>query len=257
MIIDTHAHITCDALYARKEEVIEQAKAAGVGKILVVCTNAAEGERALRLADTDDMFDVAIGFHPCDLYDVGESDWQRLEAMLALPQVVAVGEIGLDYHWKDVDKDTQKRGFIRQIEMANAIGKPVSIHMREATRDTLDILKKHLRVSGVMHCFNGSEETVREILDMGMYISVGGPLTFKNARGLPEVIKSVPLDRLFVETDCPYLTPHPHRGKQNEPKYVVHTLAKLCELKETTAAQAEAQMLENYQRLFHNGCASS
>lgn len=251
MIIDTHAHITCDALYERKEEVMQNAKQANVSKILIICTSIDEAHRAIALAKEDNMFDVAAGFHPCDLYDVDEEDWQQLKAIVKLPEVVAVGEIGLDYHWKDVDKETQKQGFIRQIQLANEIQKPISVHMREATRDTLDILKEHLKISGVMHCYSGSEEIAKEIIQMGMYISVGGPLTFKNARGLPEVVKTIPLDRLFVETDCPYLTPHPYRGIQNEPKYITHTFAKVCELKEMSEEDVAKQMVLNYQRLFH------
>lgn len=252
MIIDTHAHITCDALYERIDEVIQNAKDANISKILVICTKIDEAKKAIALANEDAMFDVAIGFHPCDLYDVTEDDWTQLERLIQLPEVVAVGEIGLDYHWKDVDPDTQKKGFIRQIEYANKIGKPISVHMREATQDTLDILKEHLRVGGIMHCYSGSSETANIVLKLGMYISVGGPVTFKNARGLPEVIQEVPLDRLFVETDCPYLTPHPFRGKQNEPKYIVHTFAKVCEIKSLKEQEVADQMLQNYENLFHS-----
>lgn len=252
MIIDTHAHITCDALYTRLDEIIENAKQANVEKILIICTSIEEANRALTLARKDKMFDIAVGFHPCDLYDVTDEDWNALEELVKLPEVVAVGEIGLDYYWKDVDQETQKKGFIRQIELANRIKKPISVHMREATKDTIDVLKEHLKVPGIMHCYSGSEEIAREVIKLGMYISVGGPLTFKNARGLPEVIREVPLNRLFVETDCPYLTPHPFRGTQNEPKYIVHTFQKVCEIKELESNVVEKQMEENYQTLFHN-----
>lgn len=252
MIIDTHAHITCDALYERIEEVIQHAKDAKIEKILIICTNIKEAHRAISLAKEDGMFDVAVGFHPCDLYDVNEDDFKQLEQLIALPEVVAVGEIGLDYYWKDVDPQTQKDGFIRQIELANRIHKPILIHMREATKDTIEILQEHSKVSGIMHCYSGSIETAKEVLKLGMYISVGGPLTFKNARGLPEVIKDVPLERLFVETDSPYLTPHPFRGKQNEPQYLIHTFAKLCEIKELNEQEVSNQMRKNYQELFHS-----
>lgn len=250
MVIDTHAHLTCDALYPRIDEIVEQAKLANVRKILIICTSIAEAHQAIAMAKKDTMFDVAVGFHPCDLYDVSNEDWKALEELVQLPEVVAVGEIGLDYYWKDVDKETQKRGFIRQIELANRTQKPISVHMREATQDTLELIKEHLKVSGIMHCYSGSLEVAKEVLALGMYISVGGPLTFKNARGLPEVIKEVPINRLFVETDCPYLTPHPFRGTQNEPKYVVHTFQKVCELKGLSIPQVEQEMEDNYQRLF-------
>ena len=212
-MIDTHAHIVCKELYERKEEVIAQAKAVGVKKILIVCTTIQEATLAIDVASHDTMFDVAVGFHPCDLLALNQKDWEALEQLLYKEEVVAVGEIGLDYYWKNVDAHIQKEAFIRQILLANKVAKPILIHMREATKDTMNILKEYAQYGGIMHCFSGSLETAREAIKLGMYISVGGPLTFKNARGLPEVVKEIPLEYLFVETDCPYLTPHPYRGR--------------------------------------------
>lgn len=249
-MIDTHAHIVCKELYERKEEVIAQAKEAGVKKILIICTSIQEAKLAIDLAIHDMMFDVAVGFHPCDLLDIKAEDWEELEQLAHRKEVVAIGEIGLDYHWKTVDASIQKEGFIRQIQLANKVEKPILIHMREATKDTMDILKEHVQYGGIIHCFSGSLETAKEAITLGMYISVGGPLTFKNARGLPEVVKEIPLEYLFIETDCPYLTPHPYRGKQNEPKYLVHTFARLCEIKQVDEHTVKRQMQSNYTKLF-------
>ncbi|MDE6195266.1 MAG: TatD family hydrolase [Erysipelotrichaceae bacterium] len=249
-MIDTHAHIVCKELYERKEEVIAQAKEAGVSKILIICTSIKEAKLAIALAKEDTMFDVAVGFHPCDLLDVQADDWLMLEELLQEKEVVALGEIGLDYHWQTVEKDIQKEGFIRQIQLANKVQKPILIHMREATQDTMAILKEYAQYGGIIHCFSGSVETAKEAIALGMYISVGGPLTFKNARGLPEVVAQLPITSLFIETDCPYLTPHPHRGKQNEPKYLPYTLARLCEIKQMREEDVKMQMRKNYEKLF-------
>lgn len=250
MLIDTHAHIVCEELRPRLQEIMQNAKDAGVGKILIICTDNEQGEYAIELAKQHSMFDVAIGFHPNDLYEVHDEDWQYFNKLIKDEHVVAIGEIGLDYHWDDVDKDTQKAGFIKQMQIANDVNKPILIHMREATQDTIKLMQEYAKTGGIMHCFNGSLETANILMKLGMYISFGGPLTFKNARGLPEVAKDIPIDRIFVETDCPYLTPHPFRGKQNEPKYVVHTFEKLCEIKAIAPEQLSAQMEENYKILF-------
>lgn len=249
-IIDTHAHITCDELYPKAEEILTRAKAAGVDRILCICLNPTEAKRAFELKQTYDWLDIAVGFHPSDLYDMKETDWNELIELVRDERVIAVGEIGLDYHWDDVDKETQRKALIKQIELANKINKPIIIHMREATKDTMEILKAHKKVAGIMHCYSGSLETALEAIQMGMYISVGGPLTFKNARGIPEVMAQLPLDRIFVETDCPYLTPHPFRGKRNEPMYITYTLQRLAEVKNMEESMIMKQMEQNYKQLF-------
>lgn len=252
-LTDTHCHITCDRLFARIDEVIANAKAHHIGRMLIICTNLQEYERAQQLKDKEDIFDIALGFHPCDLYDVKEADFERLEQLLKADRLVAVGEIGLDYHWDDVAPKDQKQGFRRQIALAQAYDKPILIHMREATKDTLDILRETGMNRGVFHCYSGSVETAKEAVAMGFYISFAGPLTFKNARGAPEVCAQLPLERLLVETDCPYLTPHPYRGKENEPMYAEVTFNKMREIRQMEKAALAAQLEENYQRLFKKG----
>lgn len=251
-LIDTHCHITCDALYERIDEVLDHAKQEGIERMLIVCTNFTEYERAQYLKDREsERFDIALGFHPNDLYDFKEADYVRLEELLEQDRLIAVGEIGLDYHWDDVKPEDQKDGFVRQLQLARKYNRPVLIHMREATRDTLDILKEADSVKGIMHCYSGSKEVAQELIKSGFYISFGGPLTFKNSRGAPATAEALPLNRLFVETDSPYLTPHPFRGKQNEPMYVRYTFDKLCEIKGVDKEQAAEQLRKNYEDLFN------
>ena len=251
-LIDTHCHITCDELYSHICEVLMNAKYHHVERMLIVCIDWKSFERAKELKQREDIFDIAMGFHPSDLYDFTEHDYERLEQVLANDEVVALGEIGLDYHWDTVKKEDQKKGFIRQIELANKYKKPILIHMRDATQDTLEILQEYAKTPFLMHCFSGSKETAKIIMRMGGYISFAGPITFKNANGLLEVPAVCDVHKIFVETDCPYLTPHPHRGKQNEPMYVQYTFEKVCELLGMDEKDLSEQMKRNYQELFHS-----
>lgn len=249
-IIDTHAHIPCDELYPQADEILARAQEAGVERILCVCLNLQEVQRAFLLKEHYDWLDIAVGFHPSDLYEMKEADWKGLQEIIKDERIVAVGEIGLDYHWDDVDKQTQKEAFIAQLKMANEVKKPVLIHMRDATKDTMEILHEYKKVPGILHCYSGSLETAMEAIKMDLYISVGGPLTFKNARGIPEVMAKLPLDRIFIETDCPYLTPHPFRGKRNEPMYITYTLDRLAEVKQMEKSIILKQMEQNYEQIF-------
>ncbi|MCI8541655.1 MAG: TatD family hydrolase [Erysipelotrichaceae bacterium] len=249
-MIDTHAHITCDELYPHAHALLARAKDAGVSRILCICLNLAEVERAFVLKQAYPWLDIAAGFHPSDLYDVTHADWERMAELIQDERILAIGEIGLDYHWDEVDRETQKQAFIKQLTWANQYHKPVIIHMRDATKDTLDILREYKQGSGIMHCFSGSLEVAKQLLAMDLYLSVGGPLTFRNARGLPEVIAQCPVERLFIETDSPYLTPHPHRGKRNEPMYLRYTSERLAELKQMSSASLNQHLRENYRRLF-------
>lgn len=248
-ILDTHSHITCDALYERIDEIIENAKHANIERILCVCCSKEEIERALQLAQRYDFIDCAYGYHPEDVDQITDQDLSELEAILRNQAIVALGEIGLDYYWVQDNKLAQKELFIKQIELANKLDLPILIHMREATMDTLEILKQH-PTKGIFHCYSGSVETSKEIFKMGYFVSFAGPLTFKNARDSVEVCRQAPLDRIFVETDAPYLSPHPMRGTQNEPANVVHTFNKLCEIKETDPQIVANQMKLSYQKLF-------
>lgn len=196
----------------------------------------------------------AAGFHPSNLQDYQKGDEERLASLLQSPKGVAVGEIGLDYHYEDTDEAAQKRAFCAQLELAEALSLPVIIHSRDAAADTLQILKDNrakLRAGGVMHCFSGSPETAKEYLKLGLYISFAGPVTFKNARRLDEVAKIVPPERILAETDSPYLAPEPFRGTLNTPKNVVQVYEKLAQLRGEEVFALAARIHENAKTLFY------
>lgn len=252
-IIDTHTHICASHFEEDREQVIQNALQAGVSRLLVVATNFEEAAIAKLWKQQYPMLDLAMGFHPTELNDLQEQDWQQLEQLLEDPDFVAVGEIGLDYYWDEVHPDVQKQAFIRQLQLANKLQKPVLIHMREATHDTIELVKQYGHTKGIFHCYTGSVESARILVKLGYHLSLAGPLTFKNANHLLDVAKEVPTEFLFVETDAPYLTPHPFRGKRNEPAYVTYTFEKLCELKQVDPEMVKAMMWEQYFTLFHQG----
>ena len=233
MIFDTHCHLNDEKLLPRVDEVIKDAKETGVDRFLVVGWDKESSICAVKLAEQYDCVYAAIGFHPENIFDVTEEDFQETMKYINHPKVVAVGEIGLDYHWtKDpIGRELQKEWFIKQIDFANEHKMPISIHNREAFQDSLQILKEHKPLyGGVMHCYSGSVELLKEVLDLGLYIGLDGPLTFLNAKTPKEVCEEVPLDRLLTETDSPYLAPHPLRGTVNEPKnlgWIVNEMARI------------------------------
>ena len=234
MIFDTHCHLNSDELYERLDEVLESAKKVGVDKYLVIGWDKQSSFRAVEIAHRYEGIYAAIGFHPTDIDGVSEEDYKETMALVNDPKVVAIGEIGLDYHWvKDpVQREKQKEWFIKQINFANEHKKPISIHNREAFEDCLKILKEHRPLySGVMHCYSGSVELLRDVLDLGLYIGLDGPLTFTNAKTPKEVCEEVPLNRLLVETDSPYLSPHPLRGTVNEPKNIALVVDEITRIK--------------------------
>ena len=208
---------------------------------------------AERLAAAPALY-FAAGFHPSNLQDYQKGDEERLASLLQSPKGVAVGEIGLDYHYEDTDEAAQKRAFCAQLELAEALCLPVIIHSRDAAADTLRILKDNrakLRAGGVMHCFSGSPETAKEYLKLGLYISFAGPVTFKNARRLDEVAKIVPPERILAETDSPYLAPEPFRGTLNTPKNVVRVYEKLAQLRGEELFALAARIKQNAKTLFY------
>ena len=234
MIFDTHCHLNSEELYERLEEVLESAKKVGVDKFLVVGWNKESSFKAVEIAHRYEGIYAAIGFHPTDIDDVSDEDYHETMALVNDPKVVAIGEIGLDYHWvKDpAQREKQKEWFIKQINFANEHKKPISIHNREAFEDCLKILKEHRPMfSGVMHCYSGSVELLKDVLDLGLYIGLDGPLTFTNAKTPKEVCEEVPLNRLLVETDSPYLSPHPLRGTINEPKNIALVIDEITRIK--------------------------
>ena len=252
MLFDTHVHLNDDQFDEDLEEVIERARENGVERVVVVGFDEKTIKRAIELIDTYDFMYAAIGWHPVDAIDLTDSYLEWIEELTAHPKVVAIGEIGLDYHWDKSPKDVQQVVFRRQIQLAKKLNLPIIIHNREATEDVVTILEEEgaAEVGGIMHCFSGSPETAKRCLDMNFYISLGGPVTFKNAIKPKEVAKAVPLDRLLIETDCPYLAPHPSRGKRNEPSYVRLVAEQIADLKEVSFEEVAKATTENANRLF-------
>ena len=252
MLFDTHVHLNDDQFDDDLEEVIERARLNGVERMVVVGFDEKTIKRAMELIDTYDFMYAAIGWHPVDAIDLTDSYLDWIEELTAHPKVVAIGEIGLDYHWDKSPKDIQQAVFRRQIQLAKKLDLPIIIHNREATEDVVTILEEEgaAEVGGIMHCFSGSPETAKRCLEMNFYISLGGPVTFKNAVKPKEVAKEVPLDRLLIETDCPYLAPHPYRGKRNEPSYVKLVAEQIADLKEISFDEVARATTENANRLF-------
>ncbi len=251
MLFDSHAHIDDEKFDADREQVIARALEQGVTGIINVGACMASSARSVALAEKYENIYAAVGIHPHDAKDALETDYEQLIRWTALEKVVAIGEIGLDYYYDLSPREVQRSVFIRQLDVARQTGKPFIIHDRDAHGEVLDILKKEAKgLMGVLHCFSGSLEMAKEIIKMGWYISIAGPVTFKNAAKLPEIVAQVPLDRLLVETDSPYLTPHPHRGKRNEPAYVRLVAEQVAGLRGMELAALAAATRENVKNLF-------
>lgn len=252
MLFDSHAHLNDEQYAEDREEVIQRAQEQGVTRILNVGFNRKTIEETLELAETHDFIYAAVGWHPVDAIHctVEELDW--IESLSDHPKVVALGEMGLDYHWDQSPKGVQESVFRQQIRLARELDMPIIIHNREADDDVIRILReeKAEEVGGVMHCFSGSWEIASQCLDMNFHIGLGGPVTFKNAKLPKEIAVQVPLDRLLVETDSPYLAPHPHRGKRNESGYVRLVAEKIAELRNMSVDEVARQTFANANRLF-------
>ena len=228
MLIDTHCHIYSE-YYDDIDEVIERSINDGVSMIIVNGVDRKSNEEILKLVKKYDIVYGALGIHPDQCEKVSNEDFMFIEEHINDDKIVAVGEIGLDYHY-DLDKDMQKELFKKQLDIASKYNKPVIIHSRDSIQETYNILKEY-KIKGIMHCYSGSVEMVREFNKLGYLIGVGGIVTFKNAVKLIDVIKSVDLKYIVVETDSPYLTPEPYRGKRNEPKYIKIIMEKICDIK--------------------------
>ena len=254
MMFDSHCHLNDEYLYPRIEEVISDANITGVKKFLVVGYDKKSSELAVKISEKYEGCYASIGFHPTEIEGVSEAQYNEVMSLVNHPKVVAIGEIGLDYHWvKDESlRENQKKWFIKQIEFANAHHLPISIHNRESTEDCVSILKEHTPIyGGVMHCYSGSIETMHEVIKLGLHIALGGTVTFTNAKTPKEVAEEVPLDKLLIETDSPYLTPHPHRGEKNEPKYLCLVLDEIARLKDMSKKHLEDVIYKNTCHLFN------
>lgn len=252
MLTDTHTHMDNASFDEDREEAIRRAYDNGVTRIVNVGFNRETIPSSIRLAEQYDFIYAAVGWHPQDANDMRADDLDWLEELCKHDKVVAIGEIGLDYYWDTSPKDVQDRVFREQIRLARKLGKPIIIHNRDAHQDVINVLKqeKAAEIGGIMHCFSGSWETAKQCLDLNFYISFAGPITFKNAKQPKEVLAQVPLDRLLLETDAPYLTPHPYRGKRNETGYVRLVAEAAAEIKGVTLEEIAQATTDNAIRLL-------
>ena len=231
-LFDTHAHLTDDRFDPDRSELINSLQNCGVKRVIDVACRVDQAESTLALTREYDFIYAAVGVHPHEVGDMTQADLDALERISHDQKVVAIGEIGLDYHYDFAPRDVQRKWFAQQLELAISLKMPVSLHIREAFGDCMDILRAHKDgLCGVMHCFSGSLETAFEVMDLGLHIALGGSVTFKNARHPVEVAREIPCDALLIETDCPYMTPVPYRGERNDPSYIVHTAKKIAEVR--------------------------
>lgn len=250
-MIDTHIHLDEEAYAPDREEVIARQREAGVEAMIVPGVNAASIEGIFAVAHNHPGYCYpALGFHPQDVKADWQEQWTIIEQAIRAhkEEIVAIGEIGFDYYWDTTFKDEQREVFRRQLDLAAELNLPVMIHSREATEDTLNVLKT-ARVRGVIHCFNGSKEVAQQYLQMGFYLGIGGVLTFKNCK-LSETLEVVPLDRLVLETDGPYLAPTPHRGERNESRLMIHVAERLAQVYNCSVEQIIETTSRNARQLF-------
>lgn len=251
-LVDSHCHLDDAKFDEDREQVIERARAAGVERMMAIGTgDPADLEVAVRQADRYPFVYATVGVHPHDASKAESATFDRLRELTRHPKVLAVGEIGLDYHYDFSPRDVQRSVFERQLEIAAEAGKPIVIHTREAWADTLEVLRANWHGAGIMHCFTGDARQAEEALAIGFHLSFGGVLTFPKAETVRDAARITPDDKLLVETDCPYLAPVPHRGKRNEPAFVVETVRRLAEVRGRTAEEIASITTANFERLCH------
>lgn len=250
MYFDTHAHLDDGRFSEDREAVIKAIFDSGVSFVVNVGADMEGSRESVQLASQYEGIYAAVGIHPYDAQNMTENDIVALRELAKDEKVVAIGEIGLDYHYDEADKEKQKEWFLRQIKLAEELNLPYIVHDRDAHADTLDIIRKSGYFRGVMHCYSGSSEMARELLDLGFYISFAGPVTFKNGKKAKEAAMSVPNDKLLIETDSPYLSPEPHRGERNDSSKVRFVAKTIAELKGITEDELAGITLENGKRFF-------
>lgn len=252
MLFDTHAHYDDKKFIEDRYEVIENAHQSGISYIINAATDLKSCEESLAFARKYGYVYAAVGVHPHEVGDIDDSTLIKLAELAKEEKVVAIGEIGLDYYYDTAPRDIQRHWFAQQIKLAKNMMLPIIVHDRDAHQDSFDIIKeqKACDIGGVFHCYSGSVEMAKELVNYNFYISVGGALTFKNAKKLVEVVRWIPIDRLLIETDSPYLTPEPHRGKRNDSSYVRFVAEKVAEIKQMDFEKVAEATLRNAKDLF-------
>ena len=255
MIFDTHAHYDDEAFDEDRDVVLSSLQEKGVGAVVNICASPASLKRILELTGKYSFVYGAAGIHPDHAGELTEEMFRVISRLADEEKIVAIGEIGLDYYWDTAPHEVQRQWFLRQLDLAVEKNLPVVIHSREATQETLEIMREAYKQSdgtlrGVIHCFSGSAEIAKEYTDMGFYIGVGGVVTFKNGKKLKEVVETMPLDKLVIETDCPYLAPVPHRGKRNDSTFLTLVIEEIANLRGMTTEEVERLTEENARRLY-------
>lgn len=252
MIIDTHAHYDDKAFDNDRHELLTSLEKSGIAAVVNVAADMKSLEDVPRLAHEYNFVYGAIGLHPDNVGALDDGVMDKMRHLLEDPKMVAVGEIGLDYHWNVEPKDVQMEAFARQIELAKEAGKPIMVHSREAANDTMQVIKdtRAYDAGGIIHCYAYSPEMAREYVKMGFYLGIGGTVTFKNARKIKEVVAEIPLESLVLETDCPYLAPEPNRGKRNSSLNLPYVAAKIAEIKGCRKEEVEEITYNNAKKLL-------
>lgn len=252
MIFESHAHYDDDAFEADRDTLLKELEENGIGHVINISSSLSSVRTTLSLAEKYPFLYAAVGVHPDDTGELNEENFAWLRRQCGKEKVLAVGEIGLDYYWDNVEHDVQMKWFARQLAMANEAGLPVVIHSRDAAKATLDVMRAETPVEkrGVIHCFSYTKETAKEFLDMGYLIGVGGVVTFKNAKKLRECVEYLPMEAILLETDCPYLAPEPYRGKRNCSLYLPYIAEEIARIKGCTADEVIEITEKNAKMLF-------
>jgi TatD DNase family protein len=251
LYIDTHVHLNSDVLYENLDMYIKKAIDANVSNLVVIGFDHLTNQRAIEIAEKYPFVFASVGFHPTEAKNITQKDYDVLDKLLTHEKVVAIGECGLDFYWDKDHKKEQIEVFEAQILRSKKLNKPLSIHMRDASEKIYEVMEKHAPLKGVMHCFSGSKEMAQKFLDIGLHISLGGPVTFKNAKTPKEVASIVPLNRLLIETDAPYLAPHPYRGKQNDSSYLPLIAEAIAKIKDISLEEVATHTTNNAKELFN------
>ena len=251
-VIDTHAHYDDEAFDEDREELLTSLAAKGIARVVNVSASVDSCKKTLELMERYDFIYGAVGIHPNETGELTDAGMEWLKQQCSHKKCVAVGEIGLDYYWDEPEREMQKKWFVKQLDWARQVKKPVIVHSREAAKDTADILtaERAGEIGGVIHCYSYTKEMARIFLDMGFFIGVGGVLTFKNAKKLKEAVEYIPMDRIVLETDCPYLAPVPNRGKRNSSLNLPYVVTAMAEIKGLNEEEIRRITWENAMKLY-------